>query len=70
MIAATKRAHPDIHWRHLITESKEDRVDYLDELDFENKTTVPLVNGGKAEAKKAIDAMKKVQKSNSMELEF
>ena len=59
VISSTKRAHPDINWRHLITLSSSDRAEAFDELDFTNKTSVPLIKAGKADAKKAIDSLKK-----------
>ena len=60
-IEASKRAHPDIRWRHLITESNDLRVNGLDELDFSPETTRPLIEIGKCDALKTI---LKTQNSN------
>ena len=53
---ATKRAHPSIHWRHHIVQTK--KATGFDELTFDPKVTKPLIDGGKDDAKKAIQAMR------------
>ena len=55
VVKAVKRAHPDIHWRHHIHQTT--KAEGLDELSFEPKVTEPLIEGGKSDAKKALDAM-------------
>ena len=54
-LKSTKRAHPHINWRHLIIQSK--KATGTSELDFDPKTTHPLIEGGKEDAKKALHAM-------------
>jgi len=56
VVKAVKRAHPDIHWRHHIYQSK--KAEGTDELNFEPKVTHPLIEGGKQDAQKALDDMK------------
>ena len=55
VVKAVKRAHPDIHWRHHIHQTV--KAEGLDELKFGKKITGPLIEGGKSDAKKALDAM-------------
>ena len=71
-IAAVKRAHPDINFRHLIMENEEARADGFDELDFTLKTTGPMIKAGKAQSSKAHSDLtaKKKQASNSLENEL
>ena len=69
VIEASKRAHPDINWRHLITETENKAATGLDMIDFMTETTNPLIEAGKASAKVGLTALKK-QASNSMESEL
>ena len=55
IVAGVMRAHPDIHWRHHIHQTN--IATGFDELNFKPEVTHPLIEGGKADAKKAIDAM-------------
>ena len=55
VIKSVKRAHPDINWRHHIHQT--DKAQGFDELSFEPEITKPLIEGGKSDAKKALDAM-------------
>ena len=52
VIRAVKRAHPDIHFRHDIIQSK--KVEGLDELNFAPEITKPLIETGKKDAKNAL----------------
>lgn len=45
---ATKRAHPNINWRHHIVQTK--KATGFDELTFDPKVTHPLIKGGKKDA--------------------
>ena len=55
VIKAVKRGHPDINWRHHIHQT--DKAEGFDELEFGPDITKPLIEGGKSDAKKALDAM-------------
>ena len=52
---STKRAHPNVNWRHHIIQSK--KTTGTSELDFDPKTTHPLIELGKEDAKNALHAM-------------
>ena len=70
-IAAVKRAHPDINFRHLITETDEAHATGVDELDFTLEITGPMIEAGKAQSGKAVTELNAKQtKSNSMESEL
>ena len=49
---ATKRAHPNIHWRHEIVQTH--KTTGTDELSFEQTVLQPLIDYGKEDAKAAI----------------
>ena len=56
VVKAVQRAHPDINWRHHIHQTK--KAEGTDELEFGPEVTHPLIEGGKSDAKKALDDMK------------
>ena len=53
-IEAVKRAHPDINWRYLLNETN--RATGMDELTFNAEILGRLIEGGKQDAKKAVEA--------------
>ena len=56
VIETVKRAHPDVHWRHSIVQT--DKIEGADELNFSQEIVGPLIEGGKQDAKKALENMK------------
>ena len=54
-VEAVKRAHPKINWRHQIHQTT--RATGFDELNFSPENVVPLIEGGKQDAKTALAAL-------------
>lgn len=54
VIESNKRAHPDIHWRHILNET--DKATGRDELTFNPEILGRLIENGKKDAKNAVDA--------------
>ena len=55
VIDSQKRSHPEIEWRHLITQSNSLRAEIIDELDFGTRVTNPLIEAGKCDGAKALN---------------
>ena len=53
-LEATKRAHPNINWRYLLNQTN--KASGMDELTFNAEILGGLIDGGKEDAKKAVQA--------------